>query len=397
MLLSLAWIFLGALIMGSLAQRLKLPDLVGMLLTGILMGPYGLDLLAPELLGSSADIRQMALVIILMRAGLSLDLTGLKKIGRPAVLMGFIPASFEMASLILLAPLLFDLPLLDAAILAAVIASASPAVIVPRMVTAIETGYGSEKGIPQLILAGATVDDIFNIVVFSSLLGLATGANGGGMHILRFAEIPVAILLGIMGGIAAGWGMAKVFQRTHLRDTAKVIALLCLAFFLIGIEGTLAGFISFSGLLAVMTTGVILLRNIPATAKGVSKKFSKLWVGAEILLFVLVGASMDISFIPSAGLRTLLLLAIVLIFRAMGILVCLIKTDLNWKERLFCVLAGIPKATVQAAIGGIPLAMGLPNGGIILSVAVITILFTAPIGAFLIDRTYKVLLSRHEV
>ena len=393
MLTSLALIFLCGLLLGGLFKKLGLPSLIGMLITGIVLGPYALNLLDGSILAISPDLRQLALIIILTRAGLSLDLEDLKKVGRPAVLMSFVPACFEMLGTVLLGTQLFGLPLLDAAILAAVVASASPAVIVPRMIKLMETGYGTNKKIPQLILAGDSVDDIFNIVVFTALLGLT---NGEGISALRFAEIPVSVLLGILVGAAVGFLLTVCFQKVHMRDSAKVVTLLSVAFLLVALEEVVRDVFPFSGLLAVMASGVMMLKSAPAVADRVSAKFSKLWVGAEILLFVLVGASVNIGYATEAGVKTLLLLVLVLLMRAVGILLCLIKTDLTWKERLFCTFTGIPKATVQAAIGGIPLAMGLPNGGLILAVAVVSILFTAPLGAALIDASYKRLLTREK-
>ena len=393
MLTSLALIFLCGLLLGSVFKKIGLPGLIGMLITGIILGPHVLNLLDSSIIAISADLRQLALIIILTRAGLSLDFEDLKKIGRPAVLMSFVPACFEMAGTILLSVVFFELPLLEAAILAAVVASASPAVIVPRMIKLIESGYGTDKKIPQLILAGDSVDDMFNIVVFTSLLGLT---NGESISVLRFAEIPVSILLGVLAGALIGFLLAVLFRCFHMQDSAKVIILLSAAFLLVALEETVKGFVPFSGLLAVMAAGMMILKSTPGAANRISVKFSKLWVGAEIILFALVGASVDIKYALSAGVKTIIMLIAVLIIRGIGILLCLIKTDLNPKERLFCALTGIPKATVQAAIGSIPLAMGLPGGEIILTIAVVSILFTAPLGAFIIDKSYKKLLTKTE-
>ena len=376
-----------------LFKKFHMPGLIGMLLTGIVLGPHVLNLLDDSILAISPDLRQLALIIILTRAGLSLDLDDLKKIGRPAILMSFVPACFEMIGTVILAQVLLDLPLLDSAILAAVVASASPAVIVPRMLHLMDTGYGTDKKIPQMILAGDSVDDIFNIVVFTSLIGLARGQD---LSAAPFAQVPISILLGILIGVVVGYLLYFLFKKVHMRDSIKVVFLLGVAFLLASSEEMLQGFISFSGLLAVMTIGLILLQKLPNAAKRLSAKYSKLWVGAEVLLFVLVGASVNIGYAASAGLKTILLLICVLIIRAVGILLCLIKTNLNLKERLFCTFTGIPKATVQAAIGAIPLAIGLPNGDIILAVAVVSILFTAPVGALIIDNTYKKLLTKSE-
>jgi len=390
MLTSLALILLCGMVLGELFKKIGLPSLIGMLITGILLGPYALNMLDVAILEISPDLREIALIIILSRAGLSLELDDLKKVGRPAVLMSFVPACFEMLGTVLLSTILFGLPLLDVAILAAVVASASPAVIVPRMIKLIEENYGTNKSIPQLILAGDSVDDMFNIVVFTSLLGLTSGEQ---ISIVSFAGIPLSILSGIFGGVLLGYILTVLFKKIHLRDSMKVVVLLGISFLLVTVEDLLKGIVPFSGLLAIMTIGIIILKLTPKVASRISTKFSKLWVGAEILLFVLVGASVDISYATTAGLKTVLLLIVILFIRALGILLCLVGTNLNWRERLFCMLTGIPKATVQAAIGGIPLAMGLANGGIILAVAVFSILFTAPLGAFLIDSSYKHLLT----
>ncbi|MCB5955718.1 cation:proton antiporter [Enterococcus sp. CWB-B31] len=391
MLASLAYMFLIGMMLGAVFQRMRLPSLIGMLLTGIILGPYVLNLLDESILSISADLREVALITILMRAGLSLDISDLKMIGRPAVLMSFFPAIFEMSGTVLVARLLFNLPLLDAGILAAVVASASPAVIVPRMIKLIETGYGTDKKIPQLVLASDSVDDMFNIVVFTSLLGLT---NGEVVSAFKFSEIPISIATGVLVGIIVGWCLVLGFKNFHLRDSIKVIILLSVAFLLVTVEEVLV--IPFSGLLTVMVIGIVLLAKLPNVANRISIKFSKVWVAAEVLLFVLVGASVNITYVSAESAKTLLLLVLVLLFRAVGILLSLIDTGLNWKERLFCIFAGIPKATVQAAIGGIPLAMGLPNGGIILAIAVISILFCAPVGALILDSTYKKLLNHTE-
>ena len=393
MLTSLALIFLCGLLLGSILKKMKLPGLIGMLISGIIIGPNGLNLLDGSLLSLSADLRQIALVIILTRAGLSLDLEDLKKIGRPAVFMSFIPACFEMLGTILIAPKLFNISLFEAALLGAVIASASPAVIVPRMLKLMETGYGTDKRIPQLILAGDSVDDIFNIVVFTSLLGLA---NGERLSLTRFSVVPLSVLSGIAVGIISGLLLSFLFKKINTKALSRVIIILSTAFLSVTLEDKIKTIVPFSGLLAIMTAGVVIFKKSPDAAKDISAKLSILWVGAEIFLFVLVGASVSIKYAASSGLRTILLLAAVLLIRAVGILLCLIKTPLNRKEKLFCTLTGIPKATVQAAIGGIPLAMGLTCGETVLSAAVIAILVTAPLGAFLLDISYRKLLDKNE-
>ncbi len=386
MLTSLAFIFLLGMLLGAIFTRLKLPSLLGMLLTGILLGPYVLNLIDDSTLLISADLRQLALVIILTRAGLSLNINDLKKVGRPAILMCFVPACFEIAGMILLAPKILGISVLEAAIMGTVVAAVSPAVIVPRMLKLMENGYGTDKSIPQLIMAGASVDDVFVIVLFTSFTSLA---NGGGISPLNFIKIPISIVLGIVIGVFLGWLLSLFFKKVHIRDSSKVLILLSTAFLLVAAEKILEYIVPFSGLLAVMAVGVAVLRFHPTLAGRLSTKFSKLWVAAEILLFVLVGATVDIRYAISAGGKVVVLLILVLAFRLIGVFVCLLRTQLNSKERLFCMVAYIPKATVQAAIGGIPLAMGLSCGPIVLTVAVLSILITAPLGALGVDLTYK--------
>lgn len=386
MLTSLALIFLTGMLLGSIFSRLKLPSLLGMLITGILLGPYVLNLIDASILNISTDLRQLALVIILTRAGLSLDINDLKKVGRPAILMCFVPACFEIAAMVLLAPMILGITVLEAAIMGSVVAAVSPAVIVPRMIKLMETGYGTDKSIPQLIMAGASVDDVFVIVLFTSFTSLA---DGGNISSLRFAVIPISIVLGIVVGVLLGWLLTIFFKKIHLRDSAKVIILLSAAFLLMAMEKALEHTVPFSGLLAVMAVGIATLQFYPVLAGRLSAKFSKLWVAAEILLFVLVGATVDIRFAIAAGGKAVLLLFAVLVFRMAGVFICLLRTKLNRKERAFCMIAYIPKATVQAAIGGIPLAMGLSCGNIVLTVAVLSILITAPLGAFGVDLTYR--------
>lgn len=392
MLTSLALIFLIGMLTGSVFKKLKLPSLLGMLLTGIVFGPHVLNLLDSSILGISAELRKLALIIILARAGLSLDIKDLIKVGRPAVLMCFVPACFEMVGMILLAPKLLGVSLLDAAIMGAVVGAVSPAVVVPKMLNLMENGYGTDKSIPQLILAGASVDDVFVIVMFTSFTGLALGE---GISASSFLEIPISIVLGLVGGIAVGLLMLELFKKFHMRDSYKVIVMLSIAFLLVALEDKLAGMLPFSGLLAVMSMGIIVQRNNQNLAGRISSKFSKLWVAAELILFVLVGAAVDIEYAAAAGLSSILLIAGVLIFRMIGVYTCLLKTQLSNKERLFCMIAYTPKATVQAAIGSVPLAMGLPCGQIVLTVAVIAILITAPLGAFGIDMTHKKLLNHN--
>jgi NhaP-type Na+/H+ or K+/H+ antiporter len=372
---------------------MKLPTLIGMLLTGIVLGPYVLSVLDPKLLSISADLRRIALVIILTRAGLALNLKELKKVGRPAFLMCFIPASLELIGTITFAPLLLPISLLEAAIMGTVIAAVSPAVIVPKMLKIMEEKYGTAQSIPQMILAGASVDDVFVIVLFTVFTGLA---QGGEIMASDFLQIPISIGTGIFIGIFTGLILVFFFQRYHMRDTIKVVILLSFAFLLLAFEEKMKGIIAISGLLAIMSIGITLLKKYQKLALRLSTKFTKLWVAAEILLFVLVGATVDIHYAFSAGLSALLVIVIALAFRMLGVALCLIGTSLHWKERLFCMIAYLPKATVQAAIGGIPLAMGLPCGKLILTVAVLSILITAPLGAFGVETTYKKWLQKEK-
>ena len=391
MLLSLAFIFLCGMLFGGIFEKLRLPPLLGMLFIGILLGPYVFDWLDPMLLSISAELRQIALIIILTRAGLNLNVSDLKKVGRPAVLMCFLPASFEIAGMLLLAPKLLGVSLLDAAILGTVIAAVSPAVVVPKMLKLMDEGYGVKQGIPQLIMAGASVDDVFVIVLFTSFTGLA---SGGAISPFYFVRVPTSIFLGMAVGVLCGLLLSQLFRKIHLRDSLKVLLLLSLSFLYVTLEDAIPGAIGFSGLLAVMSTGVMLQRGRSAVADRLSAKYSKLWVAAELLLFVLVGATVDIQYALASGLAAVALLFGVMGFRMLGVFVCLLGTKLQMRERLFCMLAYMPKATVQAAIGSIPLSMGLSCGNIVLTVAVLAILITAPLGAFAIDHTYRKLLSR---
>lgn len=393
MLTSLALILLLGLLGSALARMLHLPGLLGMLLAGILLGPAQLDLLSPAMLDISADLRQIALVIILTRAGLSLDLADLKRVGRPAFLMCFLPACFEILGMVLLAPRLLGVAPLDAAILGAVVAAVSPAVIVPRMIRLMEEGWGAEKSIPQLILAGASVDDVFVIVLFTAFTGMA---QGGSFSPAVLLSVPVSILLGLLAGLGLGMGLARSLERPALSLPVKVLLLLSLALLLVEGEHRLEGLIPFSGLLAVMGTGIGLQRRSRVCAKALSGAFSALWAGAEVLLFVLVGAEVDLRYAAAAGPMAVLAVLGALCFRSTGVCVCLAGSGLTLRERLFCVLSYLPKATVQAAIGGVPLAMGLGCGEIVLTVAVIAILITAPLGALGIEGSYHALLSRNK-
>lgn len=391
MLLSLAFVFLCGMALGKIFEKLKLPSLLGMLITGIILGPYVLNLLDSTILNISTELRQIALIIILTRAGLNLDIKDLKEVGRPAILMCFVPACFEIIGMLIFAPMLLGISLLDAAIMGTVVAAVSPAVIVPRMIKLMENGYGRDKSIPQIIMAGASVDDVFVIVLFTAFTGLA---QGGTITPMSFMTIPTSIVLGLAGGIVIGLLLSVFFSKVHMRDSSKVIIILSISCLLVTLEHSLNGTIGFSGLLAVMALGATLQQRKYELSKRLSSKFSKLWVGAEVLLFVLVGATVNISYALKAGLMSIVLILCVLVFRMSGVFVCFIKTKLNKKERIFSALAYIPKATVQAAIGGLPLSMGLACGDIVLTVAVMSILITAPLGAAFVDSTYKMLLSR---
>lgn len=399
MLTSLALVFLVGLAVAAICQRLKLPRIVGMLITGIVLGPYVLDFLDPSILSISADLRKMALIIILLKAGLSLDLSDLKKVGRPAIMMSFVPASFEILAFVLFAPGILGVTRIDAAVMGAVLGAVSPAVVVPRMVQLMEGRYGTGKSIPQLILAGASCDDIFVIVLFTTFVGMA---QGGEIHPTDFINIPVSILLGILLGAAVGMLLALFFEIAYahkhcVRNSMKVIVILGTSFLLIAVEDWLKDIISVSGLLAVVSMACVLkIRSTSFVSRRLSEKFGKLWLAAEVILFVLVGAAVDIRYTMEAGLAAIGMIFLALVFRAAGVMLCLAGTPLNRKERLFCVIAYLPKATVQAAIGSVPLSLGLPCGKIVLSVAVLAILITAPLGALGMDISYKKLLTKDD-
>ena len=397
MLTSLSFIFLVGLAMAAICQRIRLPRIIGMLLTGIVLGPYVLDILDPSILSISSELRQMALIIILVKAGLSLNLADLKKVGRPAVMLSCVPASLELLGYVLFAPMILGVNRIEAAVLGAVLAAVSPAVVVPRMVKLMETGYGTKKSIPQMILAGASCDDIFVIVLFSTFSGMA---QGGSARLMDFANIPVSIVSGILLGAVAGWLLSLFFETAYakehyVRNSMKVIIVLGVSFLLMSVETWVKPYISVSGMLAVVSMACVLkLRSIKSVSARLSEKFGKLWLAAEVLLFVLVGAAVDIRYTMGAGLAAVLMIFTALIFRTIGVLICLAGTVMDWKERLFCVIAYLPKATVQAAIGSVPMAMGLPCGQIVLSVAVMAILITAPLGALGMDSTFEKLLEK---
>ena len=397
MLTSLAFIFLVGLFMAAICQRLKLPRIIGMLITGIVLGPYVLDLLDPSILSISADLRQMALIIILLKAGLSLNLADLKRVGRPAIMMSCVPASCEILAFFLFAPGILGVTRIEAAVMGAVLGAVSPAVVVPRMVQLMDAKYGTDKSIPQLILAGASCDDIFVIVLFSTFLGMA---QGGHANLMDFINIPVSIVLGIALGAITGYLLSLFFETAYahnhcVRNSIKVIVVLGVSFLLMAVETWLEESISASGLLAVVSMACVLkIKSVTFVSKRLSEKFGKLWLAAEVLLFVLVGAALDIRYTLNAGIAAILMIFLALIFRSAGVALCLVGTPMTWKERLFCMIAYLPKATVQAAIGSVPLAAGLACGKIVLSVAVMAIVTTAPVGAFGMDVLYKKLLNR---
>lgn len=399
MLTSLALIFLVGLSAAAICGYLHLPRIIGMLFTGIILGPHVLGLLDDKILSISSELRQIALIIILLKAGLSLNLADLKKVGRPAVMMAFVPASFEICGYLLCAPMILGITRIESAVMGAVLAAVSPAVVVPRMVQLMENGYGTEKSIPQMILAGASCDDIFVIVLFSTFAGIA---QGGTADFTQFLNIPVSIVLGILLGAAVGYPLSLFFETAYakehyVRNSMKVIVVLGLSFLLMAVETWAKPYVFVSGLLAVVSMACVLKMKCPKSVSGrLSEKFGKLWIAAEVVLFVMVGAAVDIRYTATAGGAAVVMILLALIFRAAGVCVCMAGTALNKKERLFTVIAYLPKATVQAAIGSVPMAMGLSCGQIVLSVAVLAILITAPLGAIGMDMTYRRLLKRQE-
>ncbi|MBO5144214.1 MAG: cation:proton antiporter [Lachnospiraceae bacterium] len=391
MLTSIAIILLLGLLIGWIFSKLRLPSLLGMIIVGIILSPYALNLIDESILMISGDLRQIALVIILTRAGLSLDISDLKKVGRPAVLMCFVPACVEILGTVILAPILLTVSVLDAAIMGSVIAAVSPAVVVPRMIRLIDEGYGKNKSIPQLILAGASVDDVFVIVVFTAFTALAAT---GEMSIISFIQIPISIVLGVILGSGVGMLLVLFFKKNHMRDSVKILIILSISFLLLEVQNRLEGYIPISGLLAIMSMGIMLKQKYGVLAVRLSAKYNKLWLGAEVFLFVLVGATVDLKYVESAGIFAVLLIIGALLFRMIGVALSLVRTDLSKKEKLFCMVAYTPKATVQAAIGAIPLSMGLDCGNMVLTVAVLSILITAPFGAVCVDNLYKRLLEK---
>ena len=389
MLTSIAIILLMGLLLGKIFNVFKLPSLLGYILTGVIISPYALNIVDESLLNIASQIRQIALVVILTRAGLSLNIKELKKVGRPAILMCFLPACFEILSVIIIGPVLFGITRVEAAIVGSVIAAVSPAVIVPRMIKLIEERYGQEHAIPQLILAGASVDDVFVIVIFTAMTALEAA---GDFSLISFTKIPISILTGIFVGGVVGYGLVLFFKRKHIRDTTKVLIIISISFLLLELENKINDIIPMSGLLAIMSLGVVVKYKYEALAIRIQTKYNKLWLGAEIMLFVLVGVTVNLKYVMDAGILTIILILFALASRMIGVFVCLIKTNLSFKEKFFCMIAYTPKATVQAGIGAVPLAMGLNCGQIVLTIAVMSIIITAPFGAIAIDNLYAKLL-----
>jgi NhaP-type Na+/H+ or K+/H+ antiporter len=394
MLLSFALIILLGFAMKGIFEKLKIPGLLGMLLAGILLGPHLLNLISPEIISVSADLREIAMIIILVRVGLTLDLKDLKKVGRPAILISFVPATLEIIAVTLLAPRLLHISTIDAAVLGAILGAVSPAIIVPKMLHLMEAGYGQINKIPQMILAGASLDDIYVIVLFTSFLSLAMGEGFKSSQLLR---IPASIVTGLIIGLIIGYLLVQLFKRIHMRDTVKVLLILGLSFLLMGLEQTINRAFPFSGFLAVMAVGGAILKSYEILAKRITGKFSKIWVAAELILFVMLGSAVDIGHMRGAGLSAVILILAALLCRSIGVMICLIRTPLNRKERAFCIIASLPKATVQAAIGAVPLAYGLSSGNIILMISVLSILISAPLGAVGIQLSYTKLLERSSV
>ena len=391
MLTSLAYIFLLGLLLGAVFNKLKLPSLIGMIMAGILLGPYVWNVLDDSILNISSQLRQLALVIILTRAGLSLNIGDLKKVGRPAILMCFVPALLEVLGVIWIAPRLFNVTVLEAAIMGSVLAAVSPAVIVPRMIKLMEEGYGKEKSIPQMILAGASVDDVFVIVLFTAFTSLATG---GSVSAMQFVQIPISIILGILLGLAVGYILVRYFKAFHMRDSVKVLIILSVSFLMLECETRLEHIIPVSGLIAIMSMGIIMKQSYGDLAVRMNEKYNRIWVAAEVILFVLVGTTVNIQYVKLAGITAAIIVVGAMLFRMVGVFLCMFGTKLSYRERLFCMFAYTPKATVQAAIGGMPLAMGLACGDKVLILAVLSILMMAPLGAIAIDCSYRRLLAK---
>lgn len=388
---SFALIALLGLLSGALFERIKLPSLLGMIIVGGLIGPYGFSLLSEDILRTSGDLRNIALIVILLRAGLGIEKKVIKKVGKPAIKLSFIPGILEGLTIAFLSVQLFDFSFIQGGILGFIIAAVSPAVIVPAMLDLIDRGCGQEKNIPTLILAGASIDDVFVVTIFSAFLGIY---GGGDVNIgTEIFTIPLSIILGVIIGLMFGWILIKVFQRFDIPSTQKMLFVLSAAILLTTFEKAIETKIEIAGLLGVMAIGFILFEKMPVVGKQLASTFNKVWIFAQVLLFVLVGAQVNIGLALDAGLKGIILIGIGLLARSIGVLLSLIGTELNKKEKLFSIIAYIPKATVQAAIGAVPLAMGVESGDLILSLAVLSIVLTAPLGAILIKATGDRLLA----
>ncbi|MDD7281880.1 cation:proton antiporter [Floccifex sp.] len=388
MILSVSIILLSGLLLGSLFSKLKLPKLLGMIIAGMVIGPYCMNLLDNSILSISAQIRQIALIIILTRAGLSLNIDDLKKVGRPALLMCFVPAIFEMCATVFLAPKLFNISTIDACILASVIAAVSPAVVVPKMIELMDNKLGTDKGIPQMILAGASVDDVFVIVMFSCFTSLATGSS---FDFMQLVQVPLSIIDGIVIGFMTGFVLSKVFKKIKGDSNFYFIVSLSFSFILMELESILK--IPFSGYISIMAMGLAINQKSEKECVQLNHIYSQIWNIAQIFLFVLVGASVNLTVALNAGINSVVLILFILVIRMIGVLCCLIKTNLNKKERIYTAISYMPKATVQAAMGGVPLALGFACGDLILAISVISILISAPIGAILMDKLDEKCLS----
>lgn len=392
MLLSLGLMLIVGLLFAFLFTKIRLPALIGFILTGLILGPFGLNLIDTSILNISSDLRTFALVIILLRAGLSLDYKKLLNQGRPALLLTFLPATIEIGGTILVGVFLLKWSFLSSAILGTIIAAVSPAVIVPRMIKLTESGIGNEKSIPQMVMAGASADDVFVIVLFYSFISIATGGSLNGWTI---ASIPLSMISGIFFGTTLGLGFVYLFKKVHMRDTIKVLMLIGTSLLMVGLEPMVKGWLPYSALLGVIALGMTILTRYPLLASRLMKKYEKIWLFAEMLLFILVGTAVNLGqALPLMGWWLPLILLIILLFRSMGVWLSLVKTKLSSKEKWFIVFAYLPKATVQASIGAIPFELGLIHGDTMLAIAVLSILITAPLGAILIDLTAKRLLSK---
>ena len=388
---NLGIILLLGLPANKLFERFKIPGLLGMLILGIVIGPYGFNLLQPDIINISADLRKIALIIILLRAGFGINKDVLKRVGNSALKMSCIPGLIEGFFIAFASVKFLNFTFIQGGILGFIIAAVSPAVVVPSMLKLIENKIGEDKGIPTLILAGASIDDVFAITIFSAFLGLYSGEH---INIsIQLLSIPLSIILGIVAGLIIGIIMVKVFNKYNIRDAKKVLLVLCSAILLTELENLLKSKIEIASLLGVMTISFIIVEKMPKIGERLAMKFNEIWVFAEILLFVLVGAEVNIHVAFDSGLVGIIIILIGLIGRSIGVMLSLLGTDLNWKERLFCVISYIPKATVQAAMGAVPLSLGVESGDIILAIAVLSILITAPLGAIGINLTAKKLLK----